>query len=147
MKDRLRKRLPDCTAEQIDTLAHVIEQYNLDLTLKNLDSEGLVLFDTKDRTVRIVFGEWRNKSLHVPHPKADIIIAVVGGVLGGWIESDKLVDAEDRMIVDIASLYPMPEEFCFDTYCSHLSDHGGIYEGETWICLNCGRKLIFNDKK
>ncbi len=147
MRDRLKKRLPDATEEQLDGFVRIIEQYGLELTVKNLDARGLVLRDSKDRTVRITFGQWRNKTVHVPPPESDIAIVFTGGILGGWIESEKLEYLEDRCIVDLNILNPMPEDFCFDQYCSHLVDHGGFYSGSLWECASCGKELVFTDAK
>lgn len=147
MRDRLRKRLPNAKDDEIDILAKVVEDYALTLTVKNLDTQGLVLFDTKGRSVRVAFGEWRNKTVHIPVPESDIAIVITGGIIGGWIESEKLEFLEDRCIVDLNILHPLPTDFCFDQYCSHLVEHGGFYEGEFWECFGCGKELIFNNAK
>ena len=147
MRDRLKKRLPDATEEMLDVIMQVIDTYDLELTIKNLDTDGLILWDSKGRSVRIVFGSWRNKTVHIPVPNSDIAIVATAGIIGGWIESEKLEYLEDRCIVDLKMLYPLPDTFCFDQYCGHLTDHGGIYEGEFWECLGCGKLLVFNDQK
>lgn len=147
MRDRLKKRLPAATDEQLDVIMNIIDTYDLELTINNLDAQGLVLWDTKNRSVRITFGQWRNKTVHIPAPESDIAIVATSGIIGGWIESPKLEYLEDRCIVDLKILSPMPDTFCFDEYCSHLTEHGGIYEGEFWICCGCGRELIYNDQK
>ena len=147
MRERLKKRLPEATEEHLDGYMRVIDQYGLDLTIKNLDAQGLVLWDTKGRSVRVTFGEWRNKTVHVPPPESDIAIVITGGIIGGWIESEKLEFLEDRCIVDLNILHPLPTDFCFDQYCSHLVEHGGFYEGEFWECFGCGKELVFNDHR
>lgn len=147
MRERLRKRLPEAKDAEIDVLAGIVEDYNLTLTVKNLDASGLILFDQKGRSVRVSFGEWRSRTVHIPAPESDITIAVVSGIISGWIESDKLEYLEDRCIVDLKILNPMPDEFVFDQYCSHLVDHGGFWEGDFWECAGCGKSLVFNDNK
>lgn len=147
MRERLKKRLPEATEEELDGYMRIIDQYGLELTVKNLDAQGLVLQDSKDRTVRITFGQWRNKTVHVPSPESDIAIVFTGGILGGWIESSKLEFLEDRYIVNLKMLNPMPEDFCFDQHCSHMVEHGGFYEGEWWVCAGCQKELVFNDAK
>lgn len=147
IRDRLRKRLPGASNEELDAIMTVLDKYDLTLTIQNLDEQGLVLFDTKGRSVRISVSEWRNQEAHIAEPATDITIVSTAGILAGWIESHKLENFEDRCIVPLKSLAPMPSDFCFDAYCSHLVDHGGFFEGENWECAGCGRLLVFNDKR
>lgn len=130
----------------IDAIMQVIDLYGLELTVNNLDADGLILWDHKGRSVRVTVGQWRNKTVHIQAPNSDIAIVVTSGIMGGWIESEKLEYLEDRCIVDLKVLSPMPDEFQFDQYCGHLSDHGGFSEGEMWNCFGCGKALVFNDK-
>ena len=142
MKDRLRARLPDATEDQIDVMDRIIKQYDLQLTINNLDSYGLLLFDELGRTIRVSFGQWRDRSIHIPPPGTDIVIVVTDGIVAGWVKTEKLESLPDRSIVDTKLLAPMPDTFVFIDHCSHLEDYGGFKEGEFWECFNCGRKLL-----
>lgn len=147
MRDRLEARLPNATTEELDVMMQVIDRYEIKLTVKNLDSDGLILFDSKNRSVRISVGQWRNKSIYIPAPNSDIAIVATGGIIGGWIRSEELEFLEDRFIVDKKMLSPMPDDFCFDVYCPHMTEYGGVcLDGEFWECLGCGKKLVYNDK-
>jgi len=146
MKDRLRKRLPEATEVEIDTLALLLERYEIEPTVKNLDEGGFVFFDDRGRTARLRLGTWRRGLIYLSDPAADVVILSIDGMIAGWIESSKLEDLEDRFAVDIKSLSPLPGTFSFVQQCSHLVDHGGFYEGDSWECIGCGTRLVFNDQ-
>lgn len=146
MRDRLKARLPKASDEQIELIADILERYEIKPTVKNLDTQGFKFFDLKNRVVRALVGEWRGDYIHVPVTDADTVIISTGGIIAGWIETSKLENLEDRFLIDIKSLFPMPNEFSFDQQCAHLSVHGGIYEGEYWLCLGCSKHLVYNDR-
>ena len=140
--ERLKARLPQATDDQIEVMNDIIQRYSIELTINNLDNYGLILFDELGRTVRISFGEWRNRTIHIPPPGTDIVIVVTDGIVAGWVKTDKLESLPDRSIVDTKLLGPMPDTFVFIDHCSHLEDYGGFKDGEFWECFNCGRKLL-----
>lgn len=147
MKDRLKARLPNATDQEIDNIAELLSRYNIQPSVKNIDQFGFRFEDLKGRSVRLRVGEWRDRTVHIQQPEADVVIVSVSGIISGWIETAKLEDLQDRRIVELKSLNPMPDIFSFDQTCSHLSDWGGFFEGDYWQCANCNRRLIFNDIK
>lgn len=142
MKDRLRYRLPQASEEEIETYYQIVTQYDLKLTLDNLDTRGLILFDRQGRRVRISFGSWRNKSIIIPSPDADVVIGVVDGMIGGWVPVSKIENLEDISILDLKMLNPMPEEFDFSEKCAHMMMHGGFLRDGFWECAGCDQRLI-----
>lgn len=146
MRDRLRLRLPKASEAEIDTLAAIVDQYKLQLTLRNLDQEGLILFDAKDRSVRVSFGSYRNGSMHIPPPNADIIVAVIDGVVSGWVGASRIEHLEDMSILDMKMLNPMPEVFDFAEKCPHMMIHGGFLIDDLWECAGCGQRIIPNGR-
>ena len=146
MIEKLKKRLPNSSQEELEAINSVIDAYGIAPSIDNLDGHGFLFKDLKGRTARVCVGAWKKKDVYIADPLAEITIVNLSGVTTGWIESSKLEDLEDRFVVELKSLNPMPETFSFDQKCSHLQEHGGIYEGEFWICLGCNRSLIFNDK-
>ena len=143
MKDRLRARLPSATEEQIEVMDQIIQKYGLELTIRNLDQYSLLLFDDLGRSVRISFGEWRNKTIHILPPATDIAIIVTSGIVAGWIKSSQLEMLPDRSIVDTKLLAPMPEtDFVFIDHCNHLEDNGGFKVEGGWECAACERRLL-----
>ena len=147
MKEKLRKRLPSLSEDEIDAIHNIIQKYNIEPTIRNLDSHGFLFTDLKGRTVRICMAKWRQKEIYISNPFADIVVVNLDGMIVGWIESSKIEDLEDRFVIKLASLSPLPEKFSFDQKCAHLEDHGGYCEDGQWICFNCGIGIIFNDKK
>ena len=142
MKDRLKKRIPTLTESEAEYLAQLVESFGLNLTIKNLDEHGLILQDLKGRSVRPIFATWRSGSAHLKNPYADIVIIIIDGLIAGWIESERLEDAEDRFIVDLKLLHKMPTIFSFDRICPHLSVYGGILNDKFWECLGCGERIV-----
>ncbi|MCA9340114.1 MAG: hypothetical protein KDA17_04340, partial [Candidatus Saccharibacteria bacterium] len=114
LKERLRARLPNANEQQIDVYNNIVERYSLDLTVKNLDAHGLLLFDTNGKTVRITFGEWRNGQAVMVPPNSDIAIVVFGETVSGWVRSEKLDIIQNTAILDLKFLSAMPEsDFMF----------------------------------
>lgn len=146
MKEKLRRRLPDASVEEIDAIYSIIERYNIEPTIHNLDGLGFLFKDLKGRTARVCLANWRKRDVYIQDPEADIAIISLGGIITGWIERSKLEDLQDRFVVELKALSPLPDTFSFDQKCAHLQEHGGIYEGESWVCFGCNRSLIFNDK-
>ena len=142
MRDRLRQRLPQATETQIDVMAEIVEKYDLQLTIRNLDRHGLLLIDDLDKTVRICFGEYHNRTIYIAPPETDVAIVVTDNMVMGWLRSEKLEILSSQAVVNTRFLNPMPERFVFTESCSHLEDHGGFYDGEFWECAGCGRKLL-----
>lgn len=146
MEDKLRRRLPDASDEEIFCLASILSTYSISPTIKNLDSTGFLFTDARGRTARVCVGDWRQTEIYIKDPKAEIAIICVDSIILGWIESNKLEDLEDRFVVAKNVLSPMPDTFSFDQKCSHLEDWGGIHNGKNWLCLGCNGELVFNDK-
>lgn len=147
MFDKLKARLPNASVSEIETIVKISETYNLEPTVRNFDGLGFLFRDLRGRTARVCEASYRGSSLHVKQPKTEIAIIALDGIVAGWIETDKLEDLEDRLIVNQSSLNKMPEIFSFDQECAHLTVHGGFYEGKYWTCIGCERQLVFNDKK
>lgn len=144
MLERLRKRLPNKSKEELLAINSILETYNITPTINNLDGKGFLFEDLKGRTARVMVGFWKKKEVYIQDPCADIMILNLDGLNVGWIESSKLEDLEDRFVVKLSTLLPMPDSFSFDQRCAHLAEHGGFFEGKHWTCCNCGVELIFN---
>lgn len=136
----LRERLT-ASEEDIENALSILDRYSLELSVNNFDRQGLLLRDSQGRTVRILSGENRDGSVHLPHTKSDIVIIFLEGMCLGWVELSRMEDLKDRYILDIKSSSPMPEEFTFKQECSHMSIHGGWTDGVSWYCLGCEQKL------
>jgi len=145
LREKLKKRLKDKTDIEIDHILHIVDKYSLPMTIRNFDSNGLVLFDDRNHTVRVVEGNLTDSSIHIKNPKSDVVIIYCDGLLAGWCNSDKMSDLTDRMSIDRQSLTAMPDTFRFIQGCAHLSEHGGFYDGEYWECANCGERLVFKE--
>ena len=144
IREKLRERLraPEQAVEQI---AHIIEKYDINVTIRNFDDYGIFFRAADKKNVRVVTGNMRDTTIHIPNPHSDIVIIYVDGLLAGWIDYEKLDDLQDRMSVDLKSLNPMPDVFLFRQGCEHMSVHGGIYTGDSWTCLGCNQRLVFNE--
>ena len=144
LQEKLKKRLSHTDLE-LEQIVNLLNHYDIKINIKNFDDRGLILWDLRGKSVRISFGNYRNDMVHIADPNSDIAIVFADGLLSGWIESNKLQDATDRMLVDIKSLHKMPTKFLFVQQCSHLEVYGGFYDGEAWTCAECDERLIFND--
>ncbi len=148
MFQNLKQRLPDASDAELNALVAIIDLFNLEPTVDNFDSHGFLFRDSKQRSVRVRIGTLRKGSeIWIENPYSDIVIVFVEGMMLGWCNTSRLEDLEDRMSTSSKSLNPMPNDFNFAEPCAHLTVHGGISEGSAWICLGCGRKLIFNEAK
>lgn len=145
MLEKLRKRLPGRSEAELLAIKSILDMYSITPTIHNLDGKGFLFQDLKGRTARVVLGSWKKKDVYIQDPCADIMILNLDGLNVGWIESSKLEDLEDRFVVELKSLAPMPDTFSFDQKCAHLIEHGGFYDGgRSWECIGCGMELIFN---
>ena len=147
MIEKLRPRLKNATDKQLEQIALVEEKYNITPNVRNFDAHGFRFLDERKRVVRVLDGEWREKTIYVPAPHSDISVIFSNGMLSGWIESKKLREAAGLHMVDTKSLNAMPDHFDFSRVCEHLSVHGGWYAGDKWTCFGCTVELIFNDAK
>lgn len=143
---KLQKRIK-AKEDDLLKIVSLVNKYDLNLNIRNFDSIGLVLFDENNRTVRVCYDGIKDQSLiKIKNPKTDIAIVYCNGLLAGWIESSRLEDAGNTMIVDAESLHTMPEKFRFVRECPHMDVHGGFtVNGDSWYCANCKEKLVFND--
>ena len=143
----LKKRLPKASDSEVEKIGIIAERYSVEPTIMNFDGHGFRFIDDAKRTVRVCDGNFRDDVIHVKKPHSDIAVVFADGMLSGWIQSSKLTDIEDRMLVNPKSLNPMPDDFNFRQPCSHIEDHGGFYDGELFQCAGCGQVLVFNDKE
>ena len=146
MIDRLKKRLPSASDEHLNALYFLINKYQIEPKLKNLDSSGFLFIDDLGQTVRCLVADWRGKSLYLKEdPKADIVVIYVqGGLFCGWVETSKLENLDDRFVVSNLSLTPLPDSYAFLPACAHMTQHGGFSEnGGPWVCFNCEQELVF----
>lgn len=146
LEEKLKKRLAKSSQDIIDNNINIINKYNLNITIRNFDQDGLIFRDENNSLVRILSGELRDSSIYIANPNADVVIIFCDGLLAGWIDASKLEDLGDRFSINRQSLNQMPDNFRFVQNCGHLSDHGGFYDGEFWECAGCGQRLVFNDK-
>src|SRR5690606_14936000 len=100
LKEKLANRLKS-SPEELDNIMELLHKYGIVPTIRNFDSQGLILFDGRGKSVRICFGNYREKMIHIQDPQTDIAVVYAGGVLCGWIEREKLQDIQDRMLVDV----------------------------------------------
>lgn len=131
--------------EYISIIENLIDKYGLQLTVENITPNGLNFRDELDHSIQIVEGEIRNKVIHITVPiSSDIVVLITGGLLAGWISTDKLSSLGDRHTVPIDSLYAMPKELRFSQPCPHMTVYGGVYNNalDGWQCLGCDTLLV-----
>ena len=146
LKTRLTERLGK-TEEEAERILAVVDKYNPNITVRNFDEHGLFFTDNSKRKVRVCDGNYREKMVHIQDPHADIAIIYADGMLVGWMESSKLQDIQDRMLVDTKVLNPMPDDFNFRKQCPHMEVYGGFVEDGYWECIGCGQKMVYNDSE
>ena len=148
LKNSLNQRLKQTNAKEIDWIINICDSYKLETTVRNLMTGTYIFNDIKNRGAELQISNFRSGwGYFTKEPKAEIQIIVVDDMLAGWIQKDKISFFDDRYGISLASLIPMPQEFDFSLECTHLSEHGGFYEGTTWNCFGCNRELIFNEEK
>lgn len=131
----------------LDVMLHVIERYEASVNIKNLVTGDLVLFDNKNR--RVGFSPCKTLkagvySLEYLKDDVDVVVVVYDGSILGWTSASDV----HNLMFESSSLNPLPEEFDFRIQCSHLSEHGGYTtDYNRWVCLGCGKELVFSDKK
>ena len=130
------------TEEEISLLENLLNRYDIQLTVDNFDSQGVILYDKLGKSVRVLFGRVSDDVVHVPLPHSDISVVFGDGLLLGWIESSKMSDHTDRMLVNVKSLHKMPNQFLFIQECEHMEVNGGVMYGGGWECLGCGEVLV-----
>ena len=138
----LRSRLVDITDEQEAQILALLNKYDLNVTVHNFDQHGLILQDALGKSVRVLFGRVSDDVVHVSLPHSDISVVFGDGLLLGWIESSKMSDHTDRMLVNVKSLHKMPNQFLFIQECQHMEVNGGVMYGGGWECLGCGEVLV-----
>lgn len=115
------------------------------VNLDELCNEGVVLTDRGGRKVAPSYGVIRGEMIHTGQPYAEIMVIILdGGVLAGWVRSETMMFAEDRYLVPVKALNPIPDAFDFVQPCPHMSVYGGIYTDDRpgWECLGCGQTII-----
>lgn len=142
--NRLKKRLPHHSDSEIVSIKGIIEYYDISLTLKNLDDNGLVLFDQQNKTVRICFADRQDNLIQFKFPDSDIAIVFTDGICSGWINIDKTNVNDIHCFTYFDALHKLPETFSFIQECEHLEVHGGYCVGDRWECLGCGERIIFS---
>jgi hypothetical protein len=109
-------------------------------------SEGVVVHDQANRSIGITYGLIRGIFVHTGTPYADImVIGTKDGILLGWIQSDKMTDANDRFLVSVKALNPMPTTFNFAQPCPHMSVYGGYLDNieKNWRCFGCDKVIPY----
>lgn len=144
MKD-LEASLERRIGRSVEEIMDIVERYDLSPTIRNFDSGGLFLKDSRNRTVRILSGSFNDDVVHVPHFVGDIGIVFVDGMCLGWAEKDDFFDADDRLILKTKAIQPMPDNFDFYRTCPHLEEHGGFLEDNYWECAGCGTLIRASD--
>ena len=124
------------------------EQYHPSMDVeKNFSASGPLFFDDKRTSVAVIAAENRSGMLYCKAPYTTVSVLHTGGMIRGWIQSDKMIDADDMFLVPLSSLEAMPSKFDFAVSCPHLSVYGGFQTvGENfWTCFNCGKPLVPSD--
>jgi hypothetical protein len=109
-------------------------------------SQGLVVEDVAGRKIGVAYGVIRGSLVHTGTPYAEIMaIGTKDGVLIGWIQSDKMTDANDRYLISLKALNPMPSKFDFAQPCPHMSVYGGYMDNDeqNWRCFGCDKVIPF----
>lgn len=127
-----------------------LERYNPTLDVKrNFTARGWIFFDQSSYSVSILPASLREGMLYVPEPYTDISVFERKGMVLGWIQSDKIIDAGDLWMVPKDSLEAMPAELKFAVSCPHLSVYGGWLDQDHdyWTCFGCGKRIVFSDHR
>ena len=142
----LAKRLLFLPLEQRNSIVNFVELYNIEQKIDDFVADGICATDISGRTVSVIHGTIREGVVHLPiKPYTDItVVAVDDAMFIGWIRSDKIKDADDRFILNVKSLSPMPREFDFAQTCAHMSEWGGWFVDGNWECAGCGQQVILN---
>lgn len=132
--------------DQRKVISSLISRYNLDLNVDNMVREGVVVADLNGRKVGAAFGMVRGGLVHTGKPYADImVIGTKDGLMIGWLQADKMTDANDRFLVSLQALNPMPVKFDFAQPCPHMSVYGGYLdvEEQNWRCFGCDKIIPY----
>lgn len=133
-------------SKQRRLIASVVERYQLKMSVDNINKHGAAFDDLDGRCIGIAHGNIRGNLLHTGKPYCDImILGTAEGMQLGWIESSKMSDAQDRFLVPVKALNPMPQEFRFAQPCPHLSVYGGYIDPSdgNWRCFGCDLSIPF----
>ena len=132
--------------DQRKVTVSLVERYGLDVAMDNMTADGVVVHDFQDRKVGAAFGVVRGGLVHTGKPYADImVIGTRDGLLIGWLQAEKMTDANDRFLVSLQALNPMPAKFDFAQPCPHMSVYGGYLDNEenNWRCFGCDKIIPF----
>lgn len=131
--------------KQEQAVGAFLNRFGTTVSVDQLCNEGVVLSDLSGRKVAPAYGVIREQMIHTGQPYAEIMVIVLdGGVIAGWVRAESLMFAEDRYIVPVKALNPVPDTFDFAQPCPHMSVYGGIYTDDMpgWQCLGCGQTII-----
>ena len=114
------------------------------MTVDNIVNEGVLFTDLNGRSVGVACGHLREGVVHTTEPYADImVVGIDDGLLIGWIDRDKMIDADDRYLINVEALNKLPSKFKFSPECPHMSVYGGYCdEDNSWRCFGCGQVLV-----
>jgi hypothetical protein len=132
--------------DQRKVTVSLVERYGLDVQMDDFTADGVVVHDAHDRKVGAAFGVVRGGLVHTGKPYADImVIGTRDGLLIGWLQAEKMTDANDRFLVSLQALNPMPTKFDFAQPCPHMSVYGGYLDNEenNWRCFGCDKIIPF----
>lgn len=133
----------DFATSQAEICAYLAKFYSVELELKNFKDGKFLLFDNSNRSIEIQHGDIRENMIHVWNKSdTDIVVFTTGEppAIIGWTHTKNLKHSEDRYIVNINTLYSLPQDFDFIRPCPHLEVYGGVFvdEEQSWKCFGCG---------
>jgi len=134
--------------EHRDAIEAFCEQYHPSMDVeKNFAAGGPLFFDEKGTSIAVVAAENRSGMLFCKVPYTDVTVLHTNGMIRGWIQSDKMIDADGMFLVPLSSLEAMPSKFSFAVTCPHVSVYGGfqVIGEDFWMCFNCGKSLVPSD--
>lgn len=126
------------------------DQYHPDLDVtKNYTPRGVRFFDIAGTSVSILTAERREKMLYTDPPYTDVTVFESRGIILGWIQSEKMISADDIYLTPENAIEAMPSSFKFAVTCPHLSKYGGWLDQDQdyWTCFNCGKSIVFADHR
>lgn len=126
-----------------------IEKYHPHFSVDNFLNEGLIFTDHNGYSVGLSVSSLRDGILHTKKPYADImVLGTEDGLILGWVQREKMKDAEDRALVPVKALNKMPHIMKFSQPCPHMSVHGGYYDDDedNWRCYGCQQVMVFEHR-
>lgn len=147
LKIELAKRLPHLTDSDRKAINAFAENYGAKVTVNSFNGENVVFKDLSNRSVVVTNARKHGSLLYVScrYP-VDVFVFTLGNDrdIIGWCQCDKMIDAGSELVVDVGSIYPMPDDFNFGQPCAHGARHGMWMDesSDKWVCFGCGLKIV-----